>query len=215
MWNSVLDALFPKRSLSGGSGAWVTPEEHRAIRGHPRCIEAPTLRVRGLHSLDRVVAASSYDAMPLLRIALHRCKYGRIPALAEEMGELLLRTVPYLGETIDESVVLCPVPLHWTRRFWRGFNQAEVLARHVAAEQGWQVRQMLRRTQATGFQARRNRAERRRAMQHAFAPDAARVPARVILVDDVCTTGATLDACACALKSAGAERVDAMVVALG
>jgi predicted amidophosphoribosyltransferase len=111
--------------------------------------------------------------------------------------------------------VLCPVPLHWLRRFGRGFNQAECLARVVAAERGLPVRGLLMRIRWTGSQVQRCRSERLTAVRGAFRCRIPDPPAHLVLIDDLSTTGATLDACARALKEAGARYVEGWVIAHG
>jgi ComF family protein len=112
--------------------------------------------------------------------------------------------------------VLCPVPLHWTRAWERGFNQAFLLAEHVGYVCGWEAEELLVRSRPTGRQARRTTGDRRRALREAFTVRSPIVaPPHVILLDDVATSGATLTACAQALRDAGAQRVQALVVAVG
>lgn len=108
--------------------------------------------------------------------------------------------------------VVCEVPLHAGRRRQRGYNQAALLAEHVARGLGVPHRPVLSRPFATAPQARLGREERRANVSGAFVgrPVAGH---RVLLVDDVLTTGATLDACTAALRAAGAARVYAAVVA--
>jgi predicted amidophosphoribosyltransferase len=113
------------------------------------------------------------------------------------------------------------VPLHSSRRRARGFNQALDLARHLGAG-GLPVRQALRRARATPTQTGLPASQRHRNMRHAFAPTwrAGRglrlcflTGAVVVLVDDVSTTGATLEACARVLKEMGAREVRAVTAA--
>lgn len=215
MWQTLLDALFPRTSLGGQAGTWVTPAELAAMQSVPVVLERAVLRDRGIVSLDRIVAAGQYDNGPLLQSAILTLKYRRIRTLATPLGTLLVRAAPLLS--LPSSTVLCPVPLHWTRQFSRGFNQSALLAAIVSEANGWQVHEMLRRVRPTGHQAHRSRAARMTAMCDAFATMQFlnSVPSTVVLIDDVCTTGATLDACAIALKQAGVQRVEALVVALG
>ncbi|TSC57425.1 MAG: phosphoribosyltransferase [Candidatus Peregrinibacteria bacterium Greene0416_19] len=210
----LLDLLFPTRSLTGREGEWVTMEELSALHVEPVILRTHRLRSMGLHALDRVVAAGSYDDLPLLRPAIHTFKYRRIGLFAQPLG-LLMSEASHRGWT-DMPPVLCPVPLHWTRRFQRGFNQADLLARAIAGDRQCSVVPLLRRTRSTGHQAWRAREERFRAIEGSFTiRSSATVPSSVVLVDDLLTTGATMDACAAALKKAGATRVEGLVLALG
>lgn len=104
-----------------------------------------------------------------------------------------------------------PVPLHWRRQWRRGFNQADELARHL----GLPIAHVLRRTRATASQADLPAARRHANVRDAFSMRRwARVSGlRLVLVDDVCTTGATLDACARVLRHAGAADVRAVTAA--
>lgn len=209
MWQLFLDLFFPRRSLSGAEGEWVTDEERRRLTAHPVIEDTDTLRRRGIRHVDRLFAASTYADCPLLRKAIHSFKYGRIPTLDRELGRLVACAAP----VADSAAVLCPVPLHWIRRFQRGFNQAERLAQVIAAERGMSVVPLLTRIRWTGSQMQRTRADRLTAMDGAFRCTSGRPPSHVILIDDLSTTGATLDACALALKEAGAACVEGWAIA--
>lgn len=121
---------------------------------------------------------------------------------------------------IDSADLIAPVPLHWTRRAKRRCNQAAELAREVARladRRAALAPDLLLRTRATGSQGGLNREERRANLEGAFAVSprwrdrlAGR---RVLLIDDVMTSGATLSACADALTAAGAAEADALVMA--
>lgn len=210
MWQTFLDLLFPRRSLTGVAGEWITEEERRHLASHPVTEDAAVLRKRGIRYLDRLTAASTYAECPLLKKAIRTFKYGRVRELDCELGRLIARVMPDQGE---HPPVLCPVPLHWMRKFQRGFNQAERLARVVAREKGMSVALLLKRIRPTGAQAKRARAERLTAVAGAFRWSGGSPPQRVILIDDLSTTGATLNACAQALKDAGVSHVEAWVVA--
>lgn len=233
MLEEFLDCLFPRKSLRGEVGTFVTEGERRELHPFPIRLDQPLLqREMGVRSLDRVVAAGSYARCPLLRKAIYTLKYSRIPALSSELGLLMVRAVPLLGlsSTFSSSPslpslpsipplpsfpVLSPVPLHFLREFSRGFNQAELLARVVAQETGWEMSSLLRRRFPTGSQVRRSRRERKQAMRGAFSVVTSQLPEIVILIDDVLTSGATFDACARALKEGGAKWVGGLVLALG
>ncbi len=106
------------------------------------------------------------------------------------------------------------VPLTARRKAERGFDQAKVLAVEMGRQAGIPVRSLLRRVRSTGPQAKRDAAERRAAMRGAFVVrERVQMPATVLLVDDVLTTGATAAACAEALLEAGASQVMLVVAA--
>jgi predicted amidophosphoribosyltransferase len=224
---TLFDYLFPRRSLTGREGEWITEGERWLLRSFPRIEEANELKRQGIRALDRLRAGSSYASCPLLRKAVCTLKYRRVPALAGDLGQILLSAVSTTRESIVAQKCFCPticccatvpvvvpVPLHWTRRFQRGFNQSALLAAVIARERGLPCALLLRRIRPTGFQSHRTREMRLRAVSGAFRA-VAPVPLRVVLIDDIATTGATLDACAVALKSAGAEWVEGWVVARG
>lgn len=213
MWPFFLDLLFPIRSLLGAEGEWVTPDERRQLRVFPVRLEQTQLAGEGMPAIGRLAYADAYGRSPILRKALRSFKYGHHSALADDLGALLLRASVLLPAG-DSLPILCPVPLHWTRLFSRGFNQAHLLASVVGRERGWPVRTLLARRRPTGYQAHRTSAERMHALDDAFVC-CTQVPAHVILIDDIATTGATLNACAMVLRAAGVRTVDALVVARG
>lgn len=213
MLHYFLDLLFPRTSLTGEEGTFITMSELRSLHAFPVRMEAIELKKVGVRYLDRLVAASTYESSPLLRLAIRRFKYTRIPALKTELGGLLLRASERL--IIQPGTVLCPVPLHWTRRFARGFNQSELLADELRVARGWNVVCLLRRVRPTGHQAWRTRKERLGAMHNAFVAREVSMPSHVVLIDDIATTGVTLDACARVLKKAGVKHVQALVIAKG
>lgn len=213
MVDSFLDFLFPRASLTGGEGEFVTAAELLLLRSKPVTVETEQLRREGMLFIDRITAAADYDAVPLLRRAVHAFKYKKVRGMGEVLGQLLSETVPSFDD--DRHPILCPVPLHWVRKFSRGFNQAEVLAAIVAKKHGCEMQQLLTRSRWTGSQVGRRRRERLRAVQRAFSMTSNTVPENVILVDDLSTTGSTLDACAEVLKRAGVPRVEGLVLAMG
>jgi ComF family protein len=135
--------------------------------------------------------------------------------LARWLVELLVEARAELtGLPRDAWVV--PVPLHWWRRWRRGYNQADELARRLATRLGLRCRGVLRRVVATEPLARLGRVDRARAMREAFRLrhgwGRALAGRTVVLVDDILTTGATCGAAARVLKKAGAARVVAVVI---
>jgi ComF family protein len=162
-------------------------------------------------------ARSAVAANGLVLDIIHRYKYNRAVWFEPFLGDLLARQAgPALaGEKWD---VIVPVPLHPVKEREREFNQATRLARHLGRALGRPVNnRVLRRVKFTETQTKLTRPERAANMKAAFAARAGTElhGARVILVDDVLTTGATTDACARAARRAGASEVCVWTVARG
>lgn len=147
-----------------------------------------------------------------LRTALHHLKYRNHVALSESLGEPLANFAQRWDWPVD---VVIPVPLGSKRLAQRGYNQAALLALFVAAKNGWDYcPQALLRRRETRSQVGLSLEERRTNVQDAFIADERRVRGcTILLVDDVATTGATLGACAQALRDAGAQAVYALTLA--
>jgi ComF family protein len=145
--------------------------------------------------------------------AIRRLKYSDRPDLARPLGRLLAAAAAGLGDEAPGDLVV-PVPLHPRRLAERGYNQAALLARPVARALALPfVTGELRRLVNTNAQARLGGHERRANVAGAFAASEAVRGRRVLLVDDVATTGATLLACGSALRERGASGVVALVLA--
>lgn len=164
----------------------------------------------GLRSFDAVYCYGSYEGA--LRELIHLYKYGGVRTLAKPLGDLLASALPR-EERFD---AVAAVPLHWRRRWQRGFNQSELLARTIAARAAIPVLRALRRVHSTQTQAGLSNTARRRNVATAFEcarGAAALAGKRILLIDDVLTTGSTAAACARVLKRAGASRVALLTVA--
>ena len=157
----------------------------------------------------RMRAAVAYGEIPR-KVAL-KLKYGGRPGVAETMARFIERHLAFAaGEAL-----LAPVPLHRWRIWKRGYNQAALIAAALARRAGIEPRlDLLERVKATPPLKAMNPQQRRDAVRGAFriaAKHKERVRGRdVILVDDVYTSGATVDACARVLKRAGAARVEVL-----
>lgn len=165
----------------------------------PRCRRSPGHVSRGR-------AIGSYEGS--LRAIVHALKYDGRPSLAGPLAALMKT---HGAEVLDGADVCVPVPLHRARQRSRGFNQAAELARHL----GLPVMAALRRERRTPSQTDLPAPQRLANVLGAFVP-ARRSDVRglvVVLVDDVSTTGATLDACARVLLDAGAREVRAVTAA--
>jgi ComF family protein len=161
----------------------------------------------------RARAAVRYD--DVARKLVHALKYGDRLDLAPTMGRWMANAG---RELLHDADALVPVPLHWRRQWLRRFNQSALLAEVMSKPSGVPVAHLaLKRTKATPQQVGLSQSARALNVQGAFRvpPDGAAAVAgrRILLVDDVLTSGATVDACARALLRAHAARVDVLVFA--
>jgi ComF family protein len=162
---------------------------------------------------NRARAAVRYDEVA--RTLVHALKYQDRTDLAPAMGRWMARAG---RELLDGADMLIPVPLHWRRAWHRRYNQSGALARAIERQSGIRLRgDILLRVRATEQQVGLSRPERASNVQGAFKVSADRqseiAGRRVVLIDDVLTSGATTDACARALLRAKAAQVDVLVFA--
>lgn len=162
-------------------------------------------------------AVSAYRSRGVVREVIHGFKYNRQIYLRHLLGRWLAESLadPRLaGRRFD---LIVPVPLHAARRRERGFNQAELLAAALHRSSGLPMKNVLQRTRYTTTQTQFDRSERMENLRGAFRlrrRDNVQ-DLRVLLVDDVLTTGSTLSECASVLRKAGAVSVHAATVARG
>ncbi|NWF79066.1 MAG: ComF family protein [Chloroflexi bacterium] len=199
---AVLDLLFPDRCASCGRvGGLFCAACRAALRPYPPAPPPP--------GLDAVAVAWCYEGA--VRRAVHTLKYRRRRRVAIALADALASSLA----DWPPGDALVPVPLHAERLAERGFNQSAELARQLALRWNMPLRaDGLVRARDTGHQAHLGRRARLSNVAGAFVWRAPTPPpARVVLVDDVLTTGATLDACAAALRAAGAQQVSAVALA--
>lgn len=226
VFNFLGELIFPTTCLGcGAERVWLCPACTEQIKvkarqvcpccycesaGGRTCAKClPNFPLTGLK------VAALYAQNALLPRAIKRFKYRFARSLAGSLGEVLGRAFPQ--EDFWQQAVLVPVPLHFRRKFWRGFNQADLLAQ-VLSEQFKLPRQnLLKRVRYTLPQSRLKRTKRLQNLQKAFQlrSKQALPPSRLILVDDVASTGATLRECAKVLRRAGAGEVWGVVLARG
>jgi competence protein ComFC len=177
--------------------------------------------------VDFCADCAAYQAFPLvmtrsatlytepLRSAIQNFKYNRRQALAIPLARYLVAVFqqpPWsdLKQSIDSCI---PIPIHQRRQSERGFNQSALLARAFAEQTGLPLAEnWVVRSRETQSQARLSAEERRRNVEDAFVTSSEVAGKRLLLLDDVLTTGATLAACATSLKDAGAAAVYGLVL---
>jgi ComF family protein len=220
---AVLDVLFPARCVGCGAyGSFLCQACQAELprARPPRCpICWQPQRRSALCSRCRQErpafqgARSLYIYEGAAREAVRALKYNYLSALAQPMAQLMAR---YVEEEDIEADLVVAVPLYGRRKRLRGYNQSALLARELSRLCGLSlVERGLARRRNTPPQARSVDAEaRKRNVADAFSADRRWVEGkRVLLIDDVMTTGATLDACAGALREAGAASVWALTFA--
>jgi ComF family protein len=198
-WASVLSMPGPLCRRCGDSlGVWRSTSA--VVACCPRCR-------RGRLALDRAAAMGAYEGS--LKAIVHAFKFDGLRSLATPLATLMCTRG---GDVLAGADAVVPVPLHVFRRWRRGFNQAADLAVRL----GPPMVRALRRRRATTPQSGLPASQRHRNVRGAFVLTAAArglAGQTVVIVDDVCTTGATIEACARALKAAGCREVRALTAA--
>ncbi|HLC95080.1 MAG TPA: ComF family protein [Patescibacteria group bacterium] len=229
---AILDTLFPIRCISCNTfGAYLCTHclallPRRLQQRCPTCLKATTPRgevcfsCTGKRSLDGLFAASHYRH-PLVATAIHTYKYRFIPALSEPLGQWLGGRLADIELALPDLYI--PVPLHPRRLRFRGFNQSALLT-HILSDTLTPgsvipvVKNFLLRTRSTKSQIKTvSRDERLHNLYNAFTiakkSDISIRGKTLWLIDDVATTGTTLEECARVLKKAGAKSVFGIVLA--
>ena len=194
-------------SICGGALDSATISAERCSR----CLaNPPHYRVAIAVARYRATAEDEPGSLPAL---IRRHKYGLDQSAGRALAEFLPPALPICRADYDSIV---PVPLHWRRLWWRGFNQAALLGDEIARRTGLPLEAVaMARRRFTTPQTSRDHNERVRNVRRAFVVTRPhRIEGRrILLVDDVMTTGATADECARVLRSAGATQVDVFTLA--
>lgn len=205
-----LEALFPPKCIICRKEGNYLCNTHRTFHS------APTNEV-DFKFVDNIHAAVKYYD-PTTEKLVEFFKFRGFGELADIMGEEIVKFVP---KDFWDNAVLVPVPLHWTRKFWRGFNQADLIAQAIGKKiPQVKIQYLLKRHKRTFQQAKLSRDERLQNIRNAFCfhPDRAKrfeESLRYILIDDVVASGATLESAAETLKKSGISKVEALVFARG
>jgi ComF family protein len=215
-WDRLLGLLFPPQCvLCGRAGQHpchdlcIACEAELPVAFSSLCMEPAA---HGVAGCDRLFAVCSYA--PPVDTLIHALKYGGELAIGRVLGTLLARGVAELGLHLDVDCVV-PVPLHPLRHAERGFNQSAEIACFAARRLGLPLEPRLAvRCRDTRSQVGLPPADRRINLRDAFAADSARLRRRrIVIVDDVMTTGSTVAELSRTLRRAGVASVDAWCVA--
>jgi len=225
--NYVKDIIFPVACVECGvEGEWwceqclskiiLTPVNRCPVCHDLTAAGSVCAPCRSQSFLDGVAAFFPYDESAPIGRLIKQYKYNYARGIEEVWGKIIAKNVSRsAGST--EVVTIIPIPLHPRRARERGFNQADVLAQFLAERLGceWD-RGSLRRVRYTQQQAHLSGAARQKNIRAAFQwTNTAVTPTSVLLVDDVFTTGATMQECARILKQAGAKKVWGWALARG
>lgn len=216
--NFTLDLLFPIHCLGcQKEGIWICPDCFNSIPINneqicPRCLKPSELgkfcpACSKNSNLKGVIVASSYQNQ-ILKEAIHTLKYRFVQDLSLPLGKILARS---LKESIfekykKEDFLIIPVPLHKRRINYRGFNQASLLAKIISQEFNIPVKEkIILRTKHTSPQTELKAEQRRSNILNAFkyVGNNSLNNKRIILIDDVLTTGSTMEECAKIIKKYG------------
>ncbi|MFA5109322.1 MAG: ComF family protein [Patescibacteria group bacterium] len=209
-----LNLLFPLECLGcGREKFWLCETCFRKLKFNG---QTKDFNLRTPH-LTKIFIAGDYDD-PLLAALIKKFKYGFITDYGKILARFLI--LFWSGQLwsiqTPPEMILIPLPLSGKRRRWRGFNQAEILARELSAHFAYPLNQELKRAGHRPPQAGLSEEERRQNIQNVFVWTGTDLNGRdVILLDDVVTTGATLDEAAKVLKAVGAGKIYGLVLAKG
>lgn len=205
MW--ILDFLAPPSCVFCGApgeddARKICPACHADLPWHTPAV-APT---PGIFTVSITLLHYSFP----VDVAIKALKFNRQLFYAPAFAELLLAASPLLPVDVDAVV---PVPLHWRRKMLRGFNQADEIAGPLAGMLGVPLVRGVRRHKATAMQSGLDAAERAANVRNAFSATRHLVVSHALIVDDVITTGATVQQLARALLANGVTKVSALAVA--
>ncbi len=219
VWLPLLDVLFPPVCLHCDTSLYAAPGlplcascQNELTLIAPQWVHKHVLERIENRAIDQLVVALEFNAV--VQTLIHHLKYQSMGNIGTALGEWI---APIVQEGLPNlsSAGIVPIPLHPKRRKERGYNQSEKIATGLSSQMHIPlIPGALKRHRYTQSQTKLNRVERQQNVQDAFeVPNAGILPPTVLLVDDVVTTGATLNACAKVLKEAGVVQVIGIAVA--
>lgn len=204
----LCDACFGKLSRLEKQLCVVCEKPTPYGKTHPECVSR--------NKIDGIISALPYRDPKITKL-IETFKYQFIHDLSPKLAKLLVNEIKSQSlEGYFSEFTIIPVPLHKQRLNWRGFNQAELISDALAHELGIPVnKSLIERYRFTKPQVKMDRARRLENITDAFRVNTDRTPGKYLLVDDVVTTGATLNEIGKLLKKCGAQEVWAVTLAHG
>ncbi|MEA2020656.1 MAG: ComF family protein [Patescibacteria group bacterium] len=221
----LVSFLFPRKCVGCRRfGSWLCPkcEDKLSYAPFQYCLVCGRPAIGGFthpgcatrYSVDRLLVPFQYQGP--LRLAICRAKYWGEWALFSRFADLVSLWLAYSSISFLPDTVLVPIPLHPLRLWERGFNQSEIFAKYLAQQLDLSVSFLgLKRAHYTQSQTKLNQQERKKNVRGAFSCSSALEGKNIVLVDDVCSTGATLSEASKMLKKKGARSVWVLVIAHG
>ncbi|MFH1461159.1 MAG: ComF family protein [Patescibacteria group bacterium] len=225
MWKTILDLIFPINCLGCGQpGQFICFSCFKQMPLNQK----PGLKSNSQSNLNNLIIASYYEH-PLIKEAIHQYKYNFIKDLAEPLAKLMIKKLDVIASEAKQSrgkTILIPIPLHPKRLRWRGFNQSLLLAEKISQALNLpMIDNLLIRTKHTLPQVKlQNSLARQQNIRQAFALNSNRSNLEsnldfsnktLILIDDISTTGATLEEAAQTLKPLNPKQIWGLVIAQG
>ncbi|MBU1146246.1 ComF family protein [Patescibacteria group bacterium] len=206
----ILDIIFPTDCFGCEKEGELVCED---------CFQKIMPSVRSFHgeNLDKIITFYSYDDK-IIKNLIHGLKYRFVEDSARHIGKLVERELGKILEQIGCPDIFSPVPLHKKRYLERGFNQGEEIAKFLVTKIGWPLRtDILVRVRETVSQVSLKEEARKKNIEGAFwlLGNSDIKNKKIVLLDDVVTTGATMEECARVLKQAGAKEVLGLAFARG
>lgn len=206
----ILDILFPIECLGcGKEKEWICEDCEGKIK-------SDIYIARGIF-LDKIIVPYSYDDR-IIKQSIHLFKYKNIEEIGKVLGKVFINGLNKIIKRGDLEAICIPIPLHEKRLKERGFNQSEILAVEVGNFFLWELSTaILFRSRFTRPQVGLSEEERKDNIKDAFGIKDNKIicDKRVILIDDVFTTGATMEECARVLKGTGVREVWGLALAKG
>ena len=210
----ILNILFPLECLGCKTeGAWLCEKCFRKLKFNDQKY------ILNTPNLEEIFIAGDYDDKVLAEL-IKKLKFNFVDDLALILGRFL--SLFWTGiifsreELKNKKILLIPLPLSKKRKRYRGFNQAELIVRSFNLDYNYLVNHDFKKIKDTKAQSSLNEIERARNIKDCFKWTGENLKNKtIILIDDVITTGATLNEAAAVLKNAGAEKIYGLVVAKG